>query len=106
MIQSFLQQQLPAIRESLEKHKIKTAYVFGSVCSNNFNEKSDIDFLVSFQKGLDPIDQGEHWWSLLFELEDILHRDVDLLNESSLHNPYFLQSVNKNKQLIYEVGGK
>src|ERR1700722_13495950 len=106
MIQPFLQEQLPAIRESLERHKIKTAYVFGSVCSDNFNEQSDIDFLITFQGGLDPVDQGENWWELLFELEDLLHRDVDLLNEPSLRNPYFLQSVNEHKQLIYESGVK
>lgn len=106
MIQPFLQQRLPAIREFFEKHKIKKAYAFGSVCSDKFNEKSDVDFLVSFQGGLDPLDQGENWWNLLFELEDLLHRDVDLLNESSLKNPYFLQSVNEHKQLIYESGSK
>jgi len=103
MIHPFLQKELPAIVNLFQRHEIKRAYAFGSVCTSHFNEKSDVDFLVSFKEGLDPADQGEHWWDLLYSLEDVLHREVDLLTESSLHNRFFIESVDKNKTLIYEA---
>ena len=101
MINYSLQKQLPEITGILSRHYISRAYIFGSACTDHFNEKSDVDFLISFREGLDPVEQGEQWWNLLFELEDYLHHDVDLLTENSLRNPYLIESINKQKQLIY-----
>ena len=36
-------------------HNVKTLFVFGSVCTEAFNEKSDIDLLISFK----PMDYGD-----------------------------------------------
>jgi hypothetical protein len=38
---------------------------------------------------------------LKFSLETILKRKVDLLEEKAVKNPYFKQSLNQNKVLIY-----
>ena len=103
MLQQLLKQQLPQIIEQFKNHKIKRAFAFGSVCTNKFNASSDIDFLISFSDGLDPLERGELWWSLLFALEDAFQRKIDLLTENQLKNPYFIESVNKSKQLIYEA---
>ena len=102
MIHPSIQQQLPLVIELFKNHKIKNAYVFGSAVTNKFNENSDVDFLINFVDGLDPLEQGELKWSLRFALEDTIHRNIDLLSENSLTNPYFIQSINQNKQLIYE----
>jgi len=101
MLQSVFQQQLPIITDKFKKHKIKRAYVFGSVCTNQFNENSDYDLLISFIDGLEPLERGELYWDLLFDLEDTLHRKIDLLTESQLKNPYFINELNETKQLIY-----
>jgi predicted nucleotidyltransferase len=86
----------------LEKHKIKDAYLFGSVLNDKFNEeKSDVDFLVNFVDGIDPLEKGELLWNLRFSLEDNLRRPVDLITETSLKNPYFIEEVNKTKVKIY-----
>ena len=34
------------IRHLFEQHKIEKAHVFGSVVTKEFNENSDIDFLI------------------------------------------------------------
>ena len=102
MVHPSIQQQLPLVIELFKNHKIKNAYVFGSAVTNKFNENSDVDFLINFVDGLDPLEQGELKWSLRFALEDTIHRNIDLLSENSLTNPYFIQSINQNKQLIYE----
>lgn len=58
MINQQIQVHLPKVIELLEKHKVKSAYVFGSVLSERFNEQSDIDFLVNLHDELDPVTAG------------------------------------------------
>ncbi len=101
MIHQSIQPYLPQIIELLIKHKIIKAYVFGSVLTDKFNSKSDVDFLVTIQNNLEPLETGEHLWNLTYELEELLKRNVDLLTERSLKNPYFIQRVNETKFSIY-----
>jgi predicted nucleotidyltransferase len=37
------------------------------------------------------------------KLEDVLNRPVDLVTEKSLGNPFFIESINKTKTLIYGI---
>jgi predicted nucleotidyltransferase len=85
-----------------QKHKVIRAYVFGSALTNCFNEKSDVDFLVSFNNNLDPLEKGELWWDLHDTLRDFLQREIDLVTENSLKNPYFIKELENTKKLIYE----
>jgi len=101
MIHQSIQPYLPQIIELLIKHKIIKAYVFGSVLTDKFNSKSDVDFIVTIQNNLEPLETGEHLWNLTYELEELLKRNVDLLTERSLKNPYFIQRVNETKFSIY-----
>ena len=49
-----------------------------------------MDFLVTIQENLDPVEAGGHLWDLTYELEDLLKRKIDLITEKSLKNPYFI----------------
>lgn len=84
-----------------KNHKITKAYIFGSALNDKFNEDSDIDFLIQFEKDLSPLEKGTLWWNLHDRLRDLLNREIDLLMENSLKNPYFIEEVNNTKQLIY-----
>lgn len=101
MINPALQKYLPVVSDLFKKHKIKDAYVFGSIIKDDFNEKSDIDFLINFQENLDPLERGELWWNLHDSLREILKREIDLISESSLKNPYFIKELNNTKVKIY-----
>lgn len=83
-----------------KKYNVKKLYVFGSVLTDKFNDKSDIDFLVQFNS-LDLSQYADNYFDFKFSLEDVLKREVDLLEEKSIKNPYFLEAVNHQKQLIY-----
>ena len=88
--------------ESLFKtHKIEKAYVFGSAATGNFDENSDLDFLIKFQSGLKPLEKGELWWGLHDSLRSFFNREIDIVTESSLKNPYFIKELNETKELIY-----
>jgi predicted nucleotidyltransferase len=74
--------------------------VFGSACSDKFNEKSDIDLLISFNS-MDYGDYADTYFDLADKFESLFQRSVDLVTEKSLSNPYFIDSVNKTKRLLY-----
>ena len=101
MIHQSIQPYLPKVIELLKMHKITSAYLFGSVLTKEFNEQSDVDFLVNIQPDLDPVEAGGHLWDLTYELQDLLNRNVDLITERSLTNPYFIQQINETKFPVY-----
>jgi predicted nucleotidyltransferase len=101
MVHQSIKVFLPEIIKLFKRHKIISAYVFGSVLTEKFNDQSDIDFLVNNQEDLDPVISGGHLWDLTYELEDLLKRPIDLLTERSLKNPYFIKQVNDTKFSIY-----
>lgn len=101
MIHIHIQTNMPEVIDLLKKHKVKSAYVFGSALTEKFDEESDIDFLINFQEGLDPLEKGSLWWALHDALRDSLDREIDLISESALKNPYFIQAVNETKVKIY-----
>jgi predicted nucleotidyltransferase len=93
---------LPLIVSLFEEHKIKDAYLFGSAITDKFDEQnSDVDILVNFIDGIDPLEKGELLWNLRFSLEDSLARPIDLITETSLKNPYFIEEINETKLKIY-----
>ena len=100
-MQTILKENLPLIFSLFKENKVVKAYAFGSAVSNNFNSESDFDFLISFDESLSPIQKGENWFSIYYSLKKLLRRDVDLLREEDIKNPYLLKSINNNKELIY-----
>lgn len=91
---------LSAIIPLLEKHRVETAYVFGSVLTDRFDEESDLDLLITF-KDVPLEEYSDNYFGLKFSLEEMLGREVDLLEEKALKNPYFIEEINKSKMLIY-----
>ena len=101
MINQLLLDHLPKINSLFRKHKVKKGYAFGSVCTPSFSNTSDVDLLIDFEENLDPLEEGESWWILYYELEKILNRPIDLVTEKSLRNPYLIEEINEKRELIY-----
>lgn len=100
-MQRLIVDNIDKIRALCMHHNVKTLYAFGSVCTDKFNDKSDIDLLISFI----PMDYGDYadtYFDLADEFENLFHRPVDLVTDKSLSNPYFIASINQTKTLIYE----
>jgi len=92
--------EFSTIRNLCFRHNVEKLYLFGSILNNRFNEKSDVDFIVRF-KEIDILKYADNYFDLKFSLEHLLKRQVDLLEEQTIKNPYFLESINESKQLIY-----
>jgi uncharacterized protein len=89
-----------AIVELCNKHSVKSLYAFGSILTDKFNAKSDVDLIVDFSE-IKVEDYADNYFDLKFSLQDIFQRPIDLLEEKALKNPYFLQSINQQKKLVY-----
>lgn len=82
---------------------VERLFAFGSILSDHFSEESDVDLLVSIDLQ-DPIEYGESYFQLKFQLEKILGRKVDLLEEQAIRNDVFKSLINNEKVLIYARG--
>ena len=84
------------------RYNVKNLEVFGSVTDESrFNVSgSDIDFIVEFLP-LEPAVHARNYFGLLRGLHDLFKRDIDLVENRAIKNPYFLESINKNRQQIY-----
>ena len=83
-----------------KKYKVKRLYAFGSILTPKFNDQSDIDLAVDFNDQEIP-DMFEHFFDFIYELETLLGRKVDLVDQSAIRNSYFQQELNSTKKLIY-----
>lgn len=100
MIHSEISNKLPEIIEILENNHVKSAYLFGTVLTDDFNEKSDLDIIINIDNSLELSEYGNSYWNILFALEDMLDREIDLITESSIKNPYFKSEVDSTKVAI------
>ena len=95
-----IERNIDKIRDLCTKHKVGRLFVFGSVLTGRFKNDSDIDFIVDFQD-LDLYDYADNYFDLKFSLENLVKREVDLLEDKAIKNPYLRQSIDSSKQLIY-----
>ena len=88
------------INRLCKNNKVKTLYSFGSVNKISFTQESDIDLMVDFDTN-DPLEYADRYFDLKFELERILNRSIDLLENKSIRNPFLRANIDKSKILIY-----
>ena len=87
--------------ELCKKYSVAELDVFGSAATEDFDErKSDIDFLVEFEKTVAQ-DRFDNFFNFLEELKQLFNRSVDLVEPGGLRNPYFIEMVNQTKRNIY-----
>ena len=91
------------IRSFCERHRIVRLGFFGSVLTDEFNEASDVDVIVDFQKGV-PVtyfDVAE----ASDELEQIIGHSVDVVTFRSIessHNPFIRDGILESVEIYYE----
>ncbi len=91
---------MPSIIQLCLQHKVKSLYAFGSVLTNAFKPESDIDLIVDFAN-MEVEDYADNYFDFKFSLEKVLNRQLDLLEEKAIKNPFFRDKLNQQKQLIY-----
>jgi predicted nucleotidyltransferase len=79
-LQSLLEEKRDAILDIAKRHGARNVRIFGSVARGDYDEKSDLDFLVEMEPGRSLLDHA----SLLLDLESLLGRKVDVVSERGI----------------------
>lgn len=66
---------------------MRKLWVFGSILTNRFNDNSDIDLCVDFDRENIPLmDSVGNFFDFQYALESLLGRKVDLTDDSRSHS--------------------
>ena len=71
-----------------KKYKVNRLFVFGSILLVSFNRAEVSDYF-------------DNYFDFKYSLEELFGRDVDLLEEQAIKNPYLKKNVDATKALIY-----
>ena len=88
------------IQSLCRQFHVRRLELFGSGAAGRLTPASDLDFLVEFE----PLARGTYadtYFGLREELERLSGRPIDLIVSSTVRNPYFRESVERTKVLIY-----
>jgi predicted nucleotidyltransferase len=102
-MQAFLEEKREEIAELCRTHHVRRLAVFGSAVRDDFDpERSDVDFLVEF-RDLSPgtsifMDNYQDFEEALARL---LRRDIDLVRDGVIENPFILRSIRNDKRQLY-----
>ncbi|MBU0489347.1 MAG: nucleotidyltransferase domain-containing protein [Bacteroidetes bacterium] len=88
-----------------ESNGVMSLYAFGSVLGDKFKADSDIDLLVEIDDA-DPFSYTDKYFSLKFHLEELLKRQIDLLEQKAIKNRFIQSEIDRTKVLIYGRGNK
>jgi len=80
-LKKLLKQRRAEILGIARQHGAHNIRIFGSVKDENERPDSDIDFLVDLHKGRSLMDLG----GMVFDLQQLLGRNVDIVTEKGLH---------------------
>ncbi|MBQ3949943.1 MAG: nucleotidyltransferase domain-containing protein [Bacteroidales bacterium] len=97
---SIIESNIERIIALCKQHSVDTLSVFGSVLTPRFNDESDIDLLVRF-KSLPTEEYADNYLQFSESLSEVLGREIDLVEEKAIHNPYFLSNIEQSKVQIY-----
>ncbi len=97
---NIVESNIDAIKALCKSHYVNRLFIFGSVLTNRFKKNSDIDLIVDFQ-GIELYNYADNYFDFKDSLERLLNREVDLLEDKAIQNPYLRQSIDSSKQLIY-----
>lgn len=93
-----------ALADLCRRNRVRRLELFGSAASGSFDpQTSDLDFLVEFDEdGWEG--SSDRYFGVLFGLEDLFHRKVDLVELAAVRNPWFLEVARRHRKLVYDAG--
>ena len=88
------------INNLCRQHNVNKLFAFGSVLTDRFSEKSDVDLIVDFDRQTVK-DHFTNYFDFKYSLENVFKREVDLLEEQPIRNSYLRRNIENSKTLIY-----
>jgi len=98
---SIVRDNRETVEQLCRQFRVRRLELFGSAVGETFDPKtSDLDFLVDFED-LEPQEYADTYFGLLEGLQELFKRNVDLVMVSAVKNPYFLESIERSRTLLY-----
>lgn len=91
---------LEQIKKLCVSNKVKSLFAFGSITNAKYNIESDIDLMVEIEEN-DPLNYSDYYFRLKSQLQNLLNRNIDLLEQKAIRNPYLKKEIDQTKVLIY-----
>ena len=89
------------ISDLCRSNSVSSLFAFGSILNDSFHQDSDVDMVVALEDQ-DPLAYSDHYFNLKYGLEQLFNRNIDLLEEKAIKNPYLRQEIENKKVLVYE----
>lgn len=99
-MEKIIEQNLPEIKQLMQQYGVEKAYLFGSAAKGTMKQDSDVDFIIRFPDDMHYTTYADNYFALADALEALLKKDVELVAEETLQNPYLLQSINSHKMQL------
>lgn len=93
-----IEQYRTEIDQACDEFALASLDLVGSASRDDFREDSDIDLLVTFEGDSKLFDR---YFGLKERLEAILKRNIDLIEERAVKNPYFMRALQRDRVKIY-----
>lgn len=100
MNMNILDQHIEQIKKLCELNKVNSLFAFGSITTDKFKPDSDIDLVVEIDD-TDPISYSDKYFNLKFQLEEVLKRQIDLLEQKAIRNKFIKSEIDRTKVQIY-----
>ena len=99
---ALIEQHRAALADLCRRFKVGRLDLFGSAARGAFDpQRSDLDFLVTLDDAR-PGSYADRYLGLLLALQELFQREIDLVTERSIRNPYFRKTVEATRQPIYD----
>jgi predicted nucleotidyltransferase len=96
-----MERNLEEIVRLCRQYRVRRLAVFGSILRADFDpQRSDADFLVDFEPA-PVVVRMQNYLALREALATLLSRPVDLIEDGAIRNPYVLQNVAEQAQVLY-----
>jgi uncharacterized protein len=99
---NLINQHIDQIKKICSDHQVEQLFLFGSITTDKFSNQSDVDVLIQFSSFVDPLDYFNNYMDFKEKLEDVLSREIDIVENQAVRNPIFRKILDRDKVLIYE----
>jgi len=81
---------------------VKKLDLFGSATGTHFKADSDIDLVVEFER-YENGNLFNRYFELKERLQHLFEREIDIVVEKAINNPYFKESLERTRMPIYVI---
>jgi predicted nucleotidyltransferase len=103
-VHPIIEANAPALTELCRRYHVRRLELFGSAVTGTFDPaRSDLDFVVSFGPGAQRGGFGGDYFGLRAALAALFGRQIDLVSDDSVKNPYLRAQIDAERRAVFEA---